>query len=279
MTRGDDTLLRVKDERVGGDISLLLNPICLDDDIRPYLQEEEELLQDDSCIKLPTVPSTTVIRCGTPPACLYFKFFPEETGLRAIRSLWRGSKALRAWKGANLLLSTGFKTHQVLAVREGRGLNRAGRSLIVTRHVEGISLRSLLRQGDLTARELKRLSVHLGKEIGRLHNERIVHGDLHPGNIFVQLGEGDSILFYFLDTEKVTKARGKMLGCFEQDLSLLNHPDLGAITPWIRLRFFSAYKKANTHIEEKERKFLQKIKKKSTERYTKKRKKHGLKTK
>jgi len=41
----------------------------------------------------------------------------------------------------------------------------------------------------------------LGTEIGRLHSKKIIHGDLRPNNVLIELG-ADKPIFHFIDNER-----------------------------------------------------------------------------
>ena len=54
---------------------------------------------------------------------------------------------------------------------------------IVMEHVEGRQLKEVL--ADLSSKDRRRICVHLGELIGRLHNHGIIHGDLTTSNMIL----------------------------------------------------------------------------------------------
>ncbi|GEM_PF-2231750 len=208
--------------------------------------EPEELLRLPQTTLLSTVPSTTVVTTVFRNQRLYFKYFLESRSISVLKTMFRGSKAMRALKGAKLLSKISIDTPEIIAVRQNRCPALQHVSLLVTCHKEGENLRSILRTENLDCRMRHLLVSCLGEFIAHMHNNRIVHGDLHPGNILmsgIRLSNGASASFALMDTERVRKVHALNSRKIFRDLALLNHPNLGCITPLDRLRFIATYYK------------------------------------
>ena len=249
--------------------SIWVSPLWRDRDfLRLLASDPDELAQRPGCEVLSTVPSTTVLRISLSGRVLYFKYFRAEKGWGKIKTIWRGSRAYRAWQGARLLLEHGLNTPEVVAVAEGKGLGRGQVSLLVTLEVFGIPLRRYLRERHLAPGRQAGLASALGQEIARLHGCCITHGDLHPGNVLVEDRGEQGFSFAYLDTERVSRPGKKLNRYIIKDLSLLNHPNLGPVISSARLRFLMAYVKASPGLRYSPQRLLREVKEASEHRYS-----------
>jgi tRNA A-37 threonylcarbamoyl transferase component Bud32 len=208
----------------------------------------KELASRPGASVLSTVPSTMVAVLPFREQRLYFKYFLKSGPVSRLKGIFRGSKALRALKGAWMLSKSGLATPCIVAVSEPASLYGSWESLLVTRHMEGQTLRVLLRTVNLDSKVRAGLACSLGQFIARLHGEGLVHGDLHPGNIMAmdpdqeQLAKSDACYpFALMDTERVERASGTLTSGMLRDLALLNHPNLGYVSRADRLRFLASY--------------------------------------
>jgi hypothetical protein len=101
---------------------------------------------------------------------VYVKVYPEPDGRRAVR----------AYRMGRALARRGFGAPQALLL--GRG-GTAG--VLVTQEVSGEMLLDAVAHGARSRREKRALLRALGGEVGRLHGEGFVHGDLVPSNVLV----------------------------------------------------------------------------------------------
>ncbi len=202
------------------------------------LKDRDEIGRLTTARSISTVPSTSVFMLSFRDRAYYFKYFNLEELTKRIKAVFRGSRAFMAWKGANILSSAGCDTPRVVAVREFTGIKRGMPSLLVTEAYEGLSLRILSRTRPMSAKVQRDMARALGADLARMHNKGVVHGDLHPGNVLVK-EKGGRYYFAYLDTERAT-VRGGEKGIL-RDLALLNHPNLGSITPMARTYFLLSY--------------------------------------
>ncbi len=199
-----------------------------------------ELLSQSNILtkKLPTVPSTTVIRVSFKNYRLYFKFFHISKFSYKIRDTIRHTKAEKALQGSLLIKKAGLRTPDVVAIAHRRGLKKTSHILLITNEVEGISLRLYSREYQIPREKRIQIAYNLGKDIATMHKHLVSHGDLHPGNILL---DKKKLNFFYLDTERVKKTHTKFNKYMLKDLSLLNHPNLGCFSKEDRLIFIRSY--------------------------------------
>jgi hypothetical protein len=174
---------------------------------------------------------------GAPGADLFVKHLDPPARWQRLKSIFRGSRSLRAERATRLLAAAGFLAPEVV-LRGTHGKNR--REILVTRQAEGdgpiVALRGL--NGSV---EAKRVVLRaLGAEIGRLHRAGFIHGDLTPFNIRIVVDEPPR--FAFLDNERtrshvVIACRRRRL----RNLVQLGRFALPGITRTDRMRVFRAY--------------------------------------
>ncbi|MDH3974421.1 MAG: lipopolysaccharide kinase InaA family protein [Deltaproteobacteria bacterium] len=184
------------------------------------------------------------------------RFRPESFPVRLKDSL-RGSRALRSLKAGEMLEKRDFSVPRIIAMGERRSLGLLSDSFMITLPIEGISLLELL----LPVRDFKiKRSVirRVGHEIGRLHREGIIHGDLIPGNIFA-MGKNDNIKLCLLDNERTRKVNKLPHNERIKNLVQFNRVIVPRVTASDRVRFFDAYLEENRDLESVRKKLLRKI--------------------
>ncbi len=249
-----------------GRFRLMVSRQALSPDFLELLLKDRDEMQGLAAARpISTVPSTSVFELGFEGQTYYFKYFNLEGPTRRIKAIFRGSRAFKAWKGANILCKAGCDTPRIVAVREFTGLRRGMPSLLVTKAYDGLSLRILSRGTPMSPRAQRKMATALGADLARMHNRGVVHGDLHPGNVLVKR-EDDRYFFAYLDTERVTLWGGKR-GIL-RDLALLNHPNLGSITPMTRVYFFLSYARHRGFSSGKARILLKGVVRLSQRRYS-----------
>lgn len=144
--------------------------------------------------------------------------------------------ARRAHAFSHRLRLAGFATPRVLAFAEPKRSRRGWPSLLVTEHFEAPSLRALRDAGGLLdASKRRRWAELLGRSLGRLHGEGLVHGDLHGGHVL--LTDGD-VLFLGLEKMRASSSRRhRALDLARLELELEDGPG----GPYDRGRFLRGY--------------------------------------
>jgi len=184
---------------------------------------------------------------GRTAATFYLKIFHGSVGMRALKDIFRQSKAVRSMHQAVALRRFNFNVPLPLAAGEKREHGLLRKAFVLTLHVNGQSLPALLKQhslgiNGLTLLEKRRGLKQLAAEVRRLHELGFVHGDLLPTNIFVSQGEGKESRFFFMDNDR-TRHYPKWMphALWRRNLVQLNRIPLPRVTLQDRMRFLSHY--------------------------------------
>lgn len=184
------------------------------------------------------------------------RFRPESVPVRLKDSL-RGSRAMRAWKAGEMLETRGFSAPRIVASGEKRTLGLLTDSFLITLPIDGFSLLELLLPVK-DFRVKRRIIIGVGREIGRLHREGIIHGDLIPGNVFA-LGDYEHIKLCLLDNERTRRVDKIPDDERIKNLVQFNRVIVPRVTASDRVRFFDAYLEENTDLKKQRKELLRKI--------------------
>ena len=177
-----------------------------------------------------------------------FKEYLRRGPFESLKALVNGSRAQRAWKAGCLLSEKGFLSPPLVAWGVKSRLGVPSRNFLVTGFVpDTCGLFTLLNEHFPVLAPGERFRIksvlipRLGRAIGRLHSEGIIHGDLRLNNILVKGWQGEEPEFYFIDNERNAFFERPPLG-----LIVKNLVQVGMVTlPWVRrtdrARFFKAY--------------------------------------
>ena len=149
--------------------------------------------------------------------CLYLKHYLHRSPIDVAKHLLRASRAMRSFRAAALLNERGLSCPVVVAVGLRRPLlasvpllNRlpfCWTSTTLTLGVEGATPLHEYWWDHLDMHAKKRAFLEaLGTEIGYMHSQRIVHGDLRSGNIYVEEASA-GWRFWLLDNERTRRFR------------------------------------------------------------------------
>jgi len=180
-------------------------------------------------------------------AALYLKIFHGSFGMRALKDIFRQSKAVRSMHQAVALRSFNFNVPFTLAAGEKREYGLLRKAFVLTLRVNGQSLPILLKEhslavNTLTLLEKRRGLKQLAMEVRRLHELGFVHGDLLPTNILVSRAEGKESRFFFMDNDRTRRyPRWMPHALWRRNLVQLNRLPLPGITLQDRVRFLSHY--------------------------------------
>jgi serine/threonine protein kinase len=184
---------------------------------------------------------------GGNDATLYLKVFHGDFGLRALKDIFRHSRAVRSMHQAVALRKFNFNVPFTFAAGEKRQHGLLRKAFVLTQRVNGQSLPVLLKEhySAITKTTLfeKRSGLkQLATEIRRLHELGFVHGDLLPTNILVSRAEGRASRFFFMDNDR-TRRYPKWMPqvLWRRNLVQLNRLPLPGITLQDRMRFLSHY--------------------------------------
>ncbi len=195
---------------------------------------------------------------------LFIKRFKPRSLLIRVKDSLRGSRAFRALEAGEMLEKHGICAPSVIAVGEKRRLGLLTESFLVTLPLNASPLTEIfLPVGNFRVkREMVR---NLGREIGRMHRIGIIHGDLIPGNIFVDMNE-DKLSICLLDNESTRKVTEVNINDRIKNLVQLNRVILPRITSTDRVRFFDAYMEENPSLKTSRDELLRKVGEVTSER-------------
>ena len=91
-----------------------------------------------------------------------------------------------------------------------------GQAFIVCEYIEGMDLRSLLRQGTLPENRVIALLQAIAAGLNHAHENQVVHRDMKPGNVLVD-ESGTPLVTDFglaknIDVEESISSKGKIVG-------------------------------------------------------------------
>lgn len=190
---------------------------------------------------IPSSASTKVERgspAGAGNECCFKRFFPRNTFDR-LKHLVRASRAMRAFRGCELLRRQGFNVPSVRCMIQARVRGIIQESALITDNLQFPTVVEWLRVPVQTLSAKRSFLRVLGIHLGRMHRAGIALGDANPGNILVH-AKDNGFRFYLLDNERVAHYRR-----LPQRVRLRNLKELNKMGPPIcnadRLRLWKAY--------------------------------------
>jgi tRNA A-37 threonylcarbamoyl transferase component Bud32 len=180
----------------------------------------------------------TVFRsAATVRPAFFWKEFRPRGRFDPFKARLRGSRAARGARGAQALAAIDIEAPRTLAIGEERHWLKVGRSFLVTEAVSGlVGLDGWSATAELGWRERRRIVVRVAHSIARIHDARLVHGDLRPSNVLCA-PEQDRVCF--LDNERTRRCSRRV----EQirNLVQIGVDQLGPAFRTDRVRFVHAY--------------------------------------
>ncbi|MFH1369908.1 MAG: lipopolysaccharide kinase InaA family protein [Planctomycetota bacterium] len=173
---------------------------------------------------------------------VYLKQFLSRSSLEFIKSVFRGSRARRAFKAELMLARNNFDVPETLAIGEYRSRFFHTKSFSATFGIE--DSKPVYRFICETTQEqlaIRREAIQaFGRIVGRMHAKNIFHGDLRLNNVLVRR-EGGNYRFFFLDNERTKKFSNLPFKRRVKNLVQVNMvpPDILGRTD--RMRFFREY--------------------------------------
>lgn len=135
----------------------------------------------------------------------FFKYFIKRSFFEGIKAVFKGTRAYRFAKETFRLKRLGFLAPNILEYAKNMRIRFNGDGWCLTEGLPGLEIMHYWRE-RLATHERKSFISALAKEVARLHNNRIRHGDLRLGNILVVTNRNTSDKnkwgFAFLDNER-----------------------------------------------------------------------------
>jgi hypothetical protein len=202
----------------------------------------------------------------------YFKEF-HCRGLRdRLKNFFGIIRSKRAFRAGKLLMRYGFHTPVPVLYGITKALCFTGKNFLITKGVPGIRTYAYLETQfpqplpyDMVA-EKRELFKAAGREIGRLHNTGICHGDLRVGNVLIH-GRGGSAEFFFIDNERTRYCPKLPYRKRLKNLVQLNMILFPQVTSTDRLRFFNAYLEENPSFLSKKKELIREIQQRTQQRH------------
>ena len=190
----------------------------------------------------------TVYRLQIDAGCFYLKRYRVSDWKAFLQNVLRPPKAVLEWKAALRVAAVGVSTFETVAV--GRTVVRgfAFDSYLATRsidHAEQLDTFVSRRLPQYPPRQRAVIRRHLAEELGSLaatlHRGRLLHRDLHAGNILIRIEADERVRLWLIDLHAVSGCRRLTLRQIESNLSLLSPFFVRHTTTVDRVRFFRAY--------------------------------------
>ncbi len=207
---------------------------------------------------------------------IYLKQYLRGSALHFIKSIFRRSRARRAFEAALMLAKNGFDTSEVIAMGECRESFFNRKSFLATFAVESSKTiyqlipensRILYKEQLRSWRELIRA---FGQTVGRMHAKGIFHGDLRLGNVLARR-EGNYWQFFFLDNERTKKFDRLPFELRVKNLVQVNMARKGNLSNTDRMRFFREYCAENKISKKQSKSLAEKVVEKTNRRLNKER--------
>lgn len=164
----------------------------------------------------------------------YIKRFANRNILEPVKSFFKGSRAMREFRGNQLLIENGVNAPLACAVIEG-----FDKSYIITEEIKAKgNLYGFLKDGSVSRQLRRQVIVLMAEQLGGLHKNAIAVGDLNMSNVLVDY-DGNGCRLFILDNERTSKTA--FWGSFIRNLVQLNKSAVDCATSAERLRFLKIY--------------------------------------
>ncbi len=204
--------------------------------------------------------------CGPRPA--FLKSYRRYRFVDGLKDLVRGSKAERAAAMTAALETAGFAAAPVVMVGVRRRAGFLCGAFLVSEDVAAPDVRVFLAAlaGRAAPGEKRQMLRALGRYLGRLHEAGFCHGDLVPPNLRVR-GDASAPCFVLIDNDRTYVWRRRLPVVYaRRNLVQLNRFVVPGLTATDRWRVFRAYCAARGLDEERSRRLVRHVIRKTIER-------------
>lgn len=217
-----------------------------------FFERVKEILVSEKtpsfCMPLGSSVNAEIFKFHCDEKTYLFKRFLPRGAFEGFKSFFKGSRARRAFNGAEIIEAAGLLTPKVWCLGH-KGHLFKGESFIVTEYLEGAHslydiIDSLKDSGSYM--ELFSFMKELGGAAGRLHRAGVIHGDLRPGNVMIladEQTEKDKYKYniYFIDNERNKKYNQTPMELIVKNLVQLNMLRRSELKFSLRARFYKSY--------------------------------------
>jgi len=193
-------------------------------------------------------PHRTVYRLDLSSGRYYLKHYKTPDFRAQLQNVVRPCKSILEWRAARDVMGLAIPTFQTVALGQNASGPFVTDNFLLTREIHDVeSLHDyVLKQMDrppLGCQTLIRqqIAVRFGELVARLHAGRLIHRDLHPGNVLIHVDDNQRVSLWLVDLHAVGRQRTIDLKSIERNLSLPAHFFARLATRSDRLRFFRSY--------------------------------------
>jgi len=202
-----------RDDRTGACADVLHDPESL------FYTKDARIIKDSR-----TTSSLLISPEGVEPG-VYLKRFNVKAVLHPVKHLFKRSRAEAVWRAAHAMLARGVPTPRPRMYLEHRRSGFLGKSYFAADMVPGaVDLDTYLsaHANDLSRDGKKSVIRMLARELRKMHDRGVAHGDLKAKNILITSRDGiaNGVLFVDLDAVRISPGLTQNERC--RDLARLN---------------------------------------------------------
>ena len=163
----------------------------------------KQLIDKENCPGWQLIPCSEYALVARHSKGLFLKCFLVRNFLESIKALFKGDRCQRSIKGAELLLSIDLLAPDTVSCGRYKGI-----AWFASKEAAGVGFGDYVlyrSKNTATTITLETLLTALGRAVGKMHGKHIVHGDLRPNNIIVDIFNDDTHLS-FIDNERTRKS-------------------------------------------------------------------------
>lgn len=152
----------------------------------------------------------TILTFRDMPASVYVKRFHLHSTWCFVNRMFRAGRAKKAFEATIMLRECGFDVAKPLVILERSIGPFRTESIFITKEVQNsVQLSRKLQElsadsSTFNLRQKRKLISEFGKIVGKLHNKKILHGDLRPRNVLVQKKD-NYWSFWLIDNERTKR--------------------------------------------------------------------------
>ncbi len=147
---------------------------------------------------------TSVFECelpGSPGRMVIVKTMQLDRLSGLAKSLFKRTRLMRQWRGAELLMDAGIDTAEPLLFLRGARTDQGGVvEALVLEKIEGEDLLHVIARGGLSVEQEHALAIGVGEQVATLVSRGIFNRDHKPSNVLAAARDGDLSDLAIVDT-------------------------------------------------------------------------------